>query len=385
MRLADDVAIVGIGQSEYGRRVDRPIQSLIFDAITAAITDAGLEPNDVDGIVTENEFVTSFVSAHDVVTTLGLRDDTFTACSGYAGSGIVAAPTVAAMALSHGLATAVVSYFGVNWGSTNGAAYAPHGQSPAKAALEMPFGFFGQPLYFAALATRYRYEYGLTTEQLGAVAVSARTWAALNPTAQERAPLDLQDYLRSPVISEPLRRLDCCLLSDGAAAFVMTTPERARDLKHAPVIVAASSTSFSKKPGQAYFTQSAEPLVTQASMTGPRAMAAAQVSPGDVDFVNVYDCFTITGLMQFEDLGFLPKGEAGAFFEEGHTLPGGSLPVNPHGGLLSDAYLVGVTNVTEAVRQIRGEAGARQIAGAEVAVISGYGPEQTTVVVTADR
>lgn len=385
MRLAEDIAIVGIGQSDYGRRVDRPIQSLIFDAITAAISDAGLEPCDIDGIVTENEFVTSFVGAHDVIATLGLRDDTFTAASGYAGSGIVAAPAVAAMALRHGLATAVVSYFGVNWGSTNGAAYAAHAESPAKVALEMPFGFFGQPVYFAAVANRYRHEYGLTQEQLGAVAVSARTWAALNPAAQEQAPLDLQTYLRSPVISDPLRRLDCCLLSDGAAAFIMTTPERARDLKHAPVTVAASSTSFADKPVHAYFTQSADLLATQAGVTGPRAMAAAHVAPSDIDFVNLYDCFTITGLMQFEDLGFVPKGEAGAFFEEGHTLPGGSLPVNPHGGLLSDAYLVGVTNVTEAVRQIRGEAGVRQIPGAEVGVISGYGPEQTTIVVTADR
>lgn len=385
MRPAGQVAIVGIGQSEYGRRLDRPLESLVVDAITAAIADAGLAPGDIDGIVTENEFVTGRVSAHDVVCNLGLRDDTFAACSGYSGSGIAAAPAVAAMALQTGKATAVLSYFGVDWGTTAGAAYAPHAQSAAKATLEMPFGFFGQPVYFAAIAQRYMHEYGLDAEELGAVATSARAWAVMNPAAQARQPLDLDGYLRSPLIADPLRALDCCLLSDGAAAFVMTTPERARDLRRPAVLVAGSATSFAPTPLHSYFTQSPDLLVTQAALTGPRAMAAAGISPGDVDFVNVYDCFTISCLQQFEDLGFVAKGEAGPFFAEGRAAPGGDLPVNPHGGLLSEAYLVGVNNVTEAVRQLRGDAGERQVPGAEVCVISGFGPEQTTVVLTADR
>ena len=219
--------------------------------------------------------------------------------------------------------------------------------------------------------------------QLGAVAISTRAWASMNSKAQQQKPLDLEAYFSSPMIADPLHVLDCCLLSDGAAAFVMTTPERARDLPHAPVSVAACETSFSATSVHSYLSQPENPLLTQAAFTGPRALSAAGLKVGDVDFVNIYDCFTITCLMQLEDLGFCEKGGAGAFFEAGHAAPGGSLPVNPHGGMLSEAYLIGVNNIIEAVRQIRGHAGVRQIEGAEVGVISGYGAEQTTLVLTA--
>lgn len=383
--LADDVAIVGIGQSEFRRRGERPVAAMILEAVRDAIADAGLEPSDIDGVVTEGELVPQLVDANDIVANLGLGEALFAARSGFGGTGIIAAPQLAALALRAGLCTHVVSYFGLDWGSATGGAYGWHGKDALKASLEMPYGYYGQPTYFAGTAQRYMHEYGLTTEQLGAVAVSARAWAVQNPDAQQQQPLDLDAYLASPFIAEPLRRPDCCLLSDGAAAFVMTTPERARDLRHPAVAVAACDTSFPPVSIHSFVTQNPHPTTTQAAVTGPRAMAAAGITPADVDFVNVYDCFTITCLMQVEDLGFCAKGEGGAFFAEGHAAPGGRLPVNPHGGMLNEAYLLGVNNIVEAVRQIRGDAGPRQIPGAEVGVVSGLGAEQVTLVLTADR
>ncbi|CAN0151454.1 unnamed protein product, partial [Phaeothamnion confervicola] len=381
--LANEVAIVGIGQSEFVRR-GRPIEEMIVDAIRTAIGDAGLLPTDVDGIITEGELTPQLFSANDVIANLGLPGSVFAARGGFGGTGILTSTLLAALALQAGLATTVVSYFGLNWGTTAGA-YGWHGQDPLKAGLEMPFNFYGQPAYFAANARRYMHEYGLTAEQLGAVATTARSWANLNPAAQVRGPLSLQDYLDAPMIADPYRRFDCCLLSDGAAAFVMTTPERARDLRKRPVAVAACESSFPSTSIHSFLTQHDTPLITQASVTGPRAMTAAGITPRDVDFVNVYDCFTLSCLLQVEDLGFCEKGAAGELFERGDAGPGGALPVNPHGGMLNEAYLLGVNNVIEAVRQIRGEAGAHQVPDASVGVISGLGAEQTTLVLTAGR
>lgn len=381
MELAKEVAIVGIGQSEFARRSARPIEEMMVDAIRLAIDDAGLRLTDVDGVITEGELAPQLLSANDVVANLGLSGSVFAARAGFGGTGILGSTLLAAMALRSGLATTVVSYFGLNWGTTAGA-YGWHGQDPLKAALEMPFNFYGQPTYFAATARRYMHEYGLTEEQLGAVATTARAWANLNPAAQVRGPLSLQDYLDAPLISDPYRRYDCCLLSDGAAAFVMTTPERARDLRKPPVAVAACESSFPSTSVHSFLTQHDTPLISQASVTGPRAMAVAGIGIDDVDFVNVYDCFTLSCLVQFEDLGFCEKGAAGEFFASGAAGPGGSLPVNPHGGMLNEAYLLGVNNVIEAVRQLRGEADDRQVPGASVGVVSGLGAEQTTLVLT---
>ncbi|MGE3621530.1 MAG: hypothetical protein AB7L84_13805 [Acidimicrobiia bacterium] len=384
MKLDEQVSIVGIGQSELVRRSRRSVEEMVVGAIRDAVADAGLELVDVDGIVTEGELVPQLVSANDVVANLGLADDLFAARAGFGGTGILGSTVVAAMVLRSGLATTVVSYFGLNWGSTNGA-YGWHGQDPLKASLEMPFNFYGQPTYFAANARRYMHEYGLTEAQLGAVATTARSWANLNPAAQVQGPLGLDDYLAAPMIADPYRRYDCCLLSDGAVAFVMTTPERARDLRKPPVAVAACESSFPATSVHSFLTQHGTPLITQAAVTGPRAMAAAGIVPADVDFVNIYDCFTLSCLLQFEDLGFCEKGAAGRFFEEGGAGQGGALPVNPHGGMLSEAYLMGANNVIEAVRQLRGEAGARQVPGASVGVVSGLGAEQTTLVLTGAR
>lgn len=385
LQIDREVAIVGIGQSKFRARSNAPLEEMILSAIRGALNDAGLTSHDVDGIVTEADTMPQIFDAHHAIVNLGLRGDIFTAHTGLSGAGIMLAPRLAALALKAGLATHVVSYFGVDWGTKRRSAYDWHARIPAKASLELPYGFYSQPSYFAQLTQRYMYEYGISESELGAVATSARAWAQLNPDAQERTPMSLDQYFQSPMIADPVKKADCCLLTDGAVAFVMTTPERAKDLRSKPVRVAACETSYSPESVQSHNTQRDPALVTEAVHTAPVAMRKAGITTAAVDFVNVYDCFTVSALMQFEDMGFCEKGEAGAFFAEGNTAPGGRLPVNPHGGMLSEAYLMGINNIAEAVKQIRGEAGARQIPGAEVGVLSGYSAQQTTLVLTASR
>jgi len=380
--ISKEVAIVGIGQSRFSARAGGSAESLILEAIRNALADAGLCGADVDGIVTEADLMPQLFGAHDVARALGIHGDVFSAHSGIVGAGIVLAPRLAGLALKAGLATTVVSYFGCDWGS-NRQAYGWHAKMPLKASLEMPYGFFGQPLYFAQLAQRYMHEYGANPEHFGSVAVSSRAWAQLNPDAQERTPLSLDAYFKSPLIADPLRRADCCLLTDGAAAFVMTTPERARDLANPVVKVAACETSYPANTVHSFLTQQKDLLRTEARVTAPIAMSNAGITTDDVDFVNLYDCFSVSVLMQLEDLGFCEHGGAGEFFLQGHTQPGGKLPVNPHGGMMSEAYLMGINNINEAVRQIRGTAGERQIPGASVGVISGYSGQQSTLILTS--
>jgi acetyl-CoA acetyltransferase len=380
--ISEEVAIVGIGQSEFSARAGGSAKTMILTAVQRALLDAGLAGKDVDGFVTEASLMPDVYPVEELAQRLGTDRDFFAAHSGIVGAGIVLAPRLAAAALKAGMATTVVSYFGVDWGSQSGA-YGWHGQLPQKASLEMPFGFFGQPVYFAQLAQRYMHDYGVGPEAFGAAAVSARAWAQLNPSAQERRPLSLDDYFASPLIADPVRRADCCLLTDGAAAFVMTTPERARDLRQPPVSVAACETSYPKRSVHSFLTQQDNLLLTEARTTAPRALSAAGITTKDVDFVNLYDCFTVSVLMQLEDLGFCEAGEAGHLFTSGATLPGGSLPVNSHGGMLAEAYLMGINNINEAVRQLRNQAGPRQIPHARAGVVSGYSAQHTTLVLAA--
>jgi acetyl-CoA acetyltransferase len=281
----------------------------------------------------------------------------------------------------------VVSYYAINLSLRGaGGAYAIHAGDKAKASFEMPFGFYGQPVYFAAAAARYAHQFGLTPEQLGSVAISSRAHALQTPNALKREPLTMDDYLDSSMISTPLRKLDCCLVNDGGVAFVMTSLDRARDLPRPPVVIAGAG--FGSKPvNQAqYFSQSADLLTTPAAISGPRAFADAGLTPADVDVAEIYDCFTISMLLQLEDVGLVPKGEGAALAASGALGPGGSLPVNTHGGLLSQSYLVGGNHVVEAVHQLRGDRGAAQVDGAEVALVTGLGaPEHATLLLTVDR
>jgi acetyl-CoA acetyltransferase len=233
---------------------------------------------------------------------------------------------------------------------------------------------------------RYRHEYGLEPEELGAFATSARKHAMLTPNALRKTPLSIEDYLNNSVIADPLRKLDCCLVNDGGCAYVMTSLERARSLKKPPVVFAGGAVATKNVTQAQYFSQSKDLLRSAGYLSGPQAFAKAGLSVGDVDVAEVYDCFTISELIQIEDVGLAPRGESAKMAAAGHFDPGGRLPINTHGGLLSQSYTVGANHVIEAVRQLRGERGEAQVEGAEVALVAGLGaPEHATILLTKDR
>jgi acetyl-CoA acetyltransferase len=317
---------------------------------------------------------------------LGITTTRFSAYLGIAGAGIVASPLLAAWAIDSGLADVVVSYFGVKFGSDEGGPYAFNSHDPTKRDFEMPLGWYGQPVYFAAIAQRYRHDYGLQPEQTAEVAIAARHHACLTPGAMMRTEMTLGDYLSARMIAEPLRVSDCCLLTDGAAAIVMTSLDRARDLPHPPIVVAGGALSTSDDTQGNYFSQKTGYLETPAAQSGPKAFESARLTPMDVSFAQIYDCFTISTILQLEDLGFCKKGEGGAYVEGGRIRLGGELPVNTHGGLLSHSYVLGVHHIVEAVEQLRGVRGEAQVEDAQVGLVTGLGvPDHSTLLLTKDH
>ncbi|WP_374326968.1 acetyl-CoA acetyltransferase [Paracoccus pantotrophus] len=245
---------------------------------------------------------------------------------------------------------------------------APHG-------ARMPIGGY------ALAASRHMHDYGTTRKQLGAVALAARAWARLNPEAFRREPLDMQEYLAARMVSSPLGSLDCCLVTDGAAAVVVTALDRACDLRKKPVAVLGAGAETTHKEIAAM----PDLCVTGAKLSGRRAYAAAGYGPADMDMVQLYDAFTINTILFLENLGFCPKGEGGRFVQDGAIAPGGALPVNTNGGGLSCVHpgMYGLFTLVEAVCQIRGEAGERQLAAADLALCHGNGgvlSSQTSVI-----
>jgi len=375
--LARRIAIVGIGETRYERKSSRPLMGLLLDAARTALADAGLAARDVDGIIAPG---TSYQELHELARELGVRRQFFNA-SGYSGGAAVAsAPLLAAMAVEAGLATTVLCVRGLAWGSERrGNVGQLHAEMPMKATFEIPFGWYPQIVYFAGMARRHMALYGTTERQLGAVAVAFRRHATLHDNAILRdRPLTLEQYLAEPYLAEPFRAADCCLVNDGAGAFVMTSVERARDLRQPPAVVLGVGAGVSEE-GE-YATQRADYLATAAVHSAPRAFAMAGLAPEDVDFVTLYDNFTSMVIQQLEDMGFCRRGEGGPFVESGRIALGGALPVNPSGGQLAQAFMLSMNNLCESVRQLRGTAGPRQVAGAEVGLVAGYsGSEHATL------
>ena len=376
------LAIVGVGETALLRRHEKCLDALIVEAARKAIADSGLRGDQVDGIITP----VAQPPIDEIAMGAGLRRRSYSAINAYIpGAGPVAALIEARMAINAGLATAVLVPFGMKT-STPGGPYAYHAADPLKADLEMPVGYYGQPLYFGAMAQRYRHEFGLEPEQLGSLAVAQREWAARTPGSQKSERITMAEYLAAPMIAEPLRSLDCCLISDGAVAYVVTTLERARDLPQPPAVVAGVAAGSNPWTLTEMFTQSPRFLDIGPGLAGRRAFREAGVSHDDIDFAEIYDCFTMSIILQLESLGFCAPGEGGAFVANGHTGPGGTLPVNTDGGHLSHGYIPGITHVVEAVRQIRGQRGEAQIEAAEIGVVSTFaGPDHATLIVTKDH
>jgi acetyl-CoA acetyltransferase len=369
--LRDAACIIGIGETRYERKSDRQVDELVFEAIERACADAGINPRDIDGISAQ-PLVGDGVTPTTVQENFGIADLKFlTTAQIAAGAGLVAAVGNATMALDAGLCDYVVSWFSNVWGSM---AFSPgdaHDAQPDKRDFETPYGWYGQPAHLGMCARRHMAEFGTTSEQLGAIAVKLREHAGLHGNAVYTEPITLDDYLASRYIAEPLRLYDCCVISDGATAFVMSRPDRARSRRKSPVSVKGFGHATSDR--SYYWAEQPDLTHTLAVRSAPRAYAMAGVGPDDVDFMQCYDCFTWVVLSTIEDHGFCPKGEGGPFVQGGENISiGGRLPINTSGGMLSQAYQMGNNHLCEAVRQLRGDAGATQIDNPEIGIVGGY-------------
>jgi acetyl-CoA acetyltransferase len=372
------VAIAGVGESAHSRASGRTTHEVVFEAIEAALDDAGLAPADIDGLM--HGHTAEHVDAEAFHRHFGTDHDLWVSDQGGGMTWAATAPYEAAGALARGEARHVLNTFGVTWATQRSQMVGGPGQSHAaerfKQNLEVPFGWFPQPVYFSTIARRHMHDFGTTEDQLGAIAVACRRNANHTPGAvMHDRPLTLDGYRASPPIAAPFRKEDCCLISDGAGAYVMTTPERARDLRR-PVVEVAGVGGGRSGTGT-HWAQQAPITSTPQVFAAPQAFGMAGIDPADVDVYSCYDPFTIVTLMQIEDSGFCAKGEGGPFVAEGLDaggalrFDGGRLPTNTHGGLLSHSYVLGIAHVVELVRQLRGEAAA-QVPGAEIGAFGGY-------------
>jgi acetyl-CoA acetyltransferase len=378
------VGIAGAAECDLGRTA-LPILALQAQAIGRALDDAGLTVGDVDGIATSG---VSRFSAVQVAEYLGVvpswTDSTFAGGSAYE---MYVARAV--QAIESGQCRTVVISFASNQRSARSRSLAGVDDSATpEAQFETPYAPLYPISYYAMVAQCYLERYGATREQLAEVAVAAREWALLNPRAyrHEAGPLTVSDVVDAPLVSSPLGTLDCCLVTDGGGAVVLTSLERARDLRKPPVVVLG----YGESTTNVSMTGVDNPLCTGAAQSGQRAFGMAGLDAGDVDVAEVYDSFTITVLLTLEALGFCPAGAAADWVQGGRIRPGGEFPLDTNGGGLSYCHpgQYGVLLLVEAVRQLRGECGARQVSGAEVALAHGTGgilSTHATVLLGADR
>jgi acetyl-CoA acetyltransferase len=384
MNLNSVTAIAGIGWTDYTLNSDRTVEALALAACSNAIADAGLKPTDVDGLITFGMGDTSTTSV--VGTNLGLRGMNHYADYGAGGSVACGVVLHAAMAVATGQADNVLVYRALNGAS--GVRYSSArfsellAESSVHSDAEPQFldtcGITMPAQHFALLCRRHMIQYGTTDADLAAVAMTCRAHAIDNERAMQRKPMTLEQYRASPWIAEPFRLFDCCLQSDGACALLVTSTERARDLPHRPVTIRAGVTGTGPASrGQMWGNSWHDHSECYARFIADRLFRMADVERGDLDFAEIYDCFTYSVIGQFEDFGLCEKGEAGAFFREGRARIGAELPVNTAGGLLSEAYIHGLNNVVEAVSQLRGDAGARQVQGAELGLVTAGGSTST--------
>lgn len=358
-------AIVGAGTFGTVRAPGYEPNDLAAIAARQALDEAGLTFADVDALFFTSNLDT-FGGAMSLAQYLGIQPKVLDN-SRTGGNVFESYLERAAWLLDAGLIDCALIAYGSTQASATG--------KLSRASLPWPYEARYGPILplsaYALAAARHMHEFGTTKDQLGEVAVAARQWAMLNPEAARREPLTLDDYRASRLISDPLSVLDCCLVTDGGGAIVMTRADRAADLRARPVKVLSAAS------GTTHAFISCMPDLTRTALAecGQRAYAAAGLGPEDIDVVELYDAFTINPILFLEDLGFCPKGEGGRFVSGGRIAPGGSLPVNTNGGGLSCTHpgMYGLFTIIEAVRQLRGECGARQVPGARTAIAQGNG------------
>jgi acetyl-CoA acetyltransferase len=374
-------AIAGLGLTELGKVYGRTPRRLAAEAVRLAAADAGLEPGDLDGLLICPGIAGSVLDV-GVAQILGLRDLRLLSVINAYGASAGAAVQLAALAIISGSASAVACVFadtplragrpaGATFGLRAGSGpVAARPQWHGLAGLSAGFGYRTVTAEYALAARRHMACYGTTSEQFGAVAVAQRAWAAGNPRAQLRDPLTIAEHQASRWIVEPLHLLDCCLVSNGSIAVVLTSADRAAGLRRPPVHVWGWGQGH---PGHQLERGSEFGLRTGAVTAGRVAMGMAGIGAGEVTMAQIYDCYTYTVVVTLEDYGLCAKGEGGPFAASGALAPGGSLPVNTGGGQLSSYYMWGFTPLSEAVIQARGDGGARQAPARDVILVSGNG------------
>lgn len=371
-QLRGRVAIVGAADTEVGVLPGRTPMELCVEAALAAIADAGLRKEDVDGLLTCNAMAQPLMYHAEALAEYLQIFPRYCLAVGAGGGTTFSIIHHAASAIATGMADVVVVAMAdsMRSGLTRDQAMQVQA-STGHPAFEQPYGPT-VPAYYALIAQAHMAEFGTTPEQLAEIAVACRAHAVRNPAAQMRDPISVDDVLSSRPIADPLRLLDCSLVSDGGSAVVLCSAERAADLPHNPVYVLGAGEGHSHE----HISASHSLTTSAAKEAGERAYAMAGLGPGDMDFAQLYDCFTPTVLVELEDLGFCAKGEGGAFAASGALGPGGSLPVNTHGGLLSHCHPGNPGSMfalTESVWQLRHSAGDRQVPGARHGLVHAQG------------
>ena len=376
--LTRKAVVVGIGETPYTTKSGMTDLELQLWACKLAAEDAGLSLKDVDCLLAGVQgHVPNLLSGNMGLSELKFNAKTYTG-GGEPGAGLA----LAAMLFEAGMASVAIFYSGYNgrsggrWGTGPVEARRRsepmlRDSPPEDYSYSEPFGHTAPSHGMALQARRHMHQFGTTSRQFGAYAVAARKHASMNDNALMREPITVEDHQNSPMISDPFRLLDCSIESDGAAAFVMTTPERARDLKHPPVHLLGFGHNY--PPFSYYSTQRPDILEFGTREAGKRAFEYAGVTPKDIDLATITDPFSFMVIRQLELLGFCKEGEGGPFVEGGRIELGGELPVNTHGGAHSHAQVGYVNHMVEAVCQLRHEAGSRQVQDAGIALISGFG------------
>ena len=368
--LRGQTAIAGVATWGCGEMPGHTDMELLVRSAHAAVADAGLKMSDIDGICTASVVSTMWVMP--VIETLGLRPS-FIDGTMLGGSSFIAHLLPAMHALQSGQCNAVLVCYGSTQrsGTVNRAEVARARRALDPQPYEQPYDPVMPVSAYALAASRHMHQYGTTRRQLAEVAVAARAWARLNPEAFMRDPLSVDDVLAARMVADPLTVRDCCLVTDGGGAYVLVRADRARDLRHKPVYVLGSGTAVWNRQ----ISSMHDLTVTCATQSGAAAFDMARLTPRDIGVLELYDAFTINTLLFLEDLGFCAKGEAGPLVESGAISPGGRLPVNTNGGGLSCVHpgMYGIFALIEAVRQLRGDCGERQVAGLSTALAHGNG------------
>ncbi len=373
MSISDKACVTGIGETVYMRGSSKTAFELQIEASLKAITDAGLTPKDIDGIIP-----IGIVSgtADDFIDNFGIPDLRFSALIPHGGASPTMALQAAASAIAAGVCKHVLITFGRNVTAASNKAGARIHQMPQfhfVTEFEYPMGAIAPAQLYAPMARRHMELYGTTVEHFGEVAVACREHALLNANAVMKKPITLEDHRNSRMIADPFRLLDCSLESDGGAAIVVSAAPQAADLRHKRVFISGVAAGHPDSPGS--ITQRPDMTSLGIAKAAPRAFEMSGFTHADIQVAEIYDCFTYAVIRQFEDMGFCEKGEGGPFVAGGRLRLGGALPTNTHGGLLSQAHVWGLNHIVELVRQLRGDAGLAQVSNAKVGLVTGYGDQ----------